>query len=208
MLVPEPDDLRQFLECDDVVDWRHPAILETSRHLTGGLTDDVSKAEALFEWVRDTVPHSRDAGREEVTCSASEVLTAGTGICYGKAHLLAALLRSVGIPAGFCYQVYYEPLHKSPQRLALHGLNGIYLESVGKWVRVDPRGNKPGVNAQFSIEKEQLALPEDEFLDNQVYAKPLSNVVEALRSHSRRTDLWPHLPGPPKDLRSNQSHDR
>lgn len=150
MLVPEHGDLRQFLECDDVVDWRHPVILETSQELTDGLTGDVSTAEALFKWVRDTVPHTLDVGREEVTCSASQVLKRGTGLCYAKAHLLAAMLRSVAIPAGFCYQVYYEPLQKSPQRLALHGLNGIYLESVGKWVRVDARGNKPGVDYGYT----------------------------------------------------------
>ncbi len=75
--------------------------------------------------VRDNVSHTRDASREEVTCAASEVLAAGTGICYAKSHLLAALLRAVGIPAGFCYQVYHEPLHVSDSKIALHGLVGV-----------------------------------------------------------------------------------
>jgi len=48
--------------------------------------------------------------RDVVTCSASEVLREGTGICFAKSHLLAALLRAVGIPAGLCYQVYQRSL--------------------------------------------------------------------------------------------------
>jgi len=36
-----------------------------------------------------------------VTCKASDVLIYGTGYCYAKSHLLAALLRANAIPAGF-----------------------------------------------------------------------------------------------------------
>lgn len=54
VLIPEPDDLSQFLVSDDVVDWKNPAIVELSRKLTDGLTTDVAKARALFHWVRDT----------------------------------------------------------------------------------------------------------------------------------------------------------
>ena len=41
--------------------------------------------------------------------------------------------------------------------LIYHGLNGVYLSDYGKWIRLDARGNKEGVNAQFSVETEQLA---------------------------------------------------
>lgn len=43
--------------------------------------------------------------------------------------------------------------------IILHGLNAIYLKEMDKWIRLDSRGNKEGVNAQFSLEKEILAFP-------------------------------------------------
>jgi len=184
-----------YLRSDAVIDWLKPSIVCAAREITAALNSDVEKAKALFEWVRDRIPHTNDAGREEVTCAASEVLSAGTGICYAKAHLLAALLRAIGIPAGFCYQVYYEDLHVSQSKMALHGLNGIYLESLGRWIRVDTHGNKAGVSAQFDTETERLAFPELEFLDNRIYVDPLPNVVQALRTWPTKTSLWPHLPG-------------
>ena len=36
----------------------------------------------------------------------------------------------------------------------IHALNTVYVD---KWIRLDARGNKDGVNAQFSLEEEQLA---------------------------------------------------
>jgi len=33
----------------------------------------------------------------------------------------------------------------------------VYLAEFNKWIRLDARGNKEGVNAQFSIDQEQLA---------------------------------------------------
>ncbi|MCJ7765377.1 MAG: hypothetical protein MUP09_05490 [Thiovulaceae bacterium] len=38
-----------------------------------------------------------DAGEVITTCSARELLEHGTGWCYAKSHLLAALLRAYGI---------------------------------------------------------------------------------------------------------------
>ncbi|NKB69320.1 MAG: transglutaminase domain-containing protein [Candidatus Latescibacteria bacterium] len=185
-----------YLAADAVVDCAHAEIRSLAGRLVAGCPGDIARAQILFEWVRDSIPHTNDTDREEITCGAVEVLRLGTGLCYAKAHLLAALLRAVGIPAGFCYQVYCEPLHRSDSGLALHGLNGVYLASLERWIRVDPRGNKPGIDAGFDTENESLAFPELAFLDNRIYARPLANVVQALQRWPTKTELWPHLPGP------------
>lgn len=190
-------DLDTYLAASEVIDWGDPAVQDLAVELTAGLTSDVDQARALFEWVRDEISHTADAGREEVTCSASQVLEAGTGLCYAKSHLLAALLRAIGIPAGFCYQVFEHDARTGEDRRALHGLNGIFFTRLGRWVRVDPRGNRPGVDAQFSVEEEQLAFPELEFLNDLVYAEPLPQVVSALRRYRKLSKLSPHLPVPP-----------
>jgi len=196
-MYPESDDLNDYLVSDAIVDWQTPAVREKALELTRSLADEIAKARCLYEWVRDAIPHSNDAGHEIVTCTASEVLQHGTGTCFSKSHLLAALLRSVGIPAGFCYQVLRldPPVDNEP---VLHGLNAIYLASLGRWIRVDARGNTNGINAQFSLKKEQLAFAmdpaADEFIYETIFAAPVSSVVERLKMYATRSELWLDLP--------------
>ena len=93
-----------YLGPDDVVESDHPEITRLAEELGAGARDDTAFAKAAYEWVRDQVTHSVDAQDPRVTVTATEVLTARTGLCYAKSHLLAALLRARGIPAGLCYQ--------------------------------------------------------------------------------------------------------
>jgi transglutaminase-like putative cysteine protease len=189
--------MEEYLASDAVVDWRTAEVRQKALELTQSLTEENDKARCLYEWVRDKIPHSADSGLDIVTCTASEVLKQGTGICFAKSHLLAALLRAIGIPAGFCYQVLRmdPPIDNEP---VLHGLNGIYLATLGKWIRVDARGNTGGINAQFSINKEQLAFAmdpaADEFIYEAIFATPVDSVVSRLRMYASRTELWQDLP--------------
>lgn len=136
-------------------------------------------ARACFEYVRDEIQHSWDYQRNPVTCKASEVLEHGTGYCYAKSHLLAALLRANGIPAGLCYQ-RLTVTDRPP--FCLHGLNAVYLPQQG-WYRIDARGNKEGVNAVFSPPLERLAFPivvEGEADFPEIFAEPIKPVTDVL----------------------------
>ena len=196
-MYPESDDLNEYLASDAVVDWQNPAVQQKALELTQALSDEVAKARCLYEWVRDTISLPDDGEDDLVTCLASEVLHHGTGICFAKSHLLAALLRAVMIPAGFCYQVlrYDPPVDNEP---VLHGFNAIYLATLGKWIRVDARGNTEGINAQFSTKKERLAFEMDElaeeFIYEAIFAVPDSSVVKILKKYRCCSDLWPNLP--------------
>ena len=194
----QSENLKDYLKITPIIDWDKPEIIRQTNAVIHDLKHDVDKARALFEWVRDTIPHSRDINSDVVTCSASEVLNRGTGICFAKSHLLAAMLRSARIPAGFCFQVFRR---NAPYKgLALHGLNGIYIESLSKWIRVDARGNRGTINAQFAINEERLAFPIDhergEFLYETIYTEPVPSVVDVLTRFMSLRELWPHLPGP------------
>lgn len=116
------------------------------------------------------------------TCRASDALTLKTGYCYAKSHLLAAILRANGIPAGFCYQRLTVGGDQPP--FCLHGLNSVYLSEHG-WCRIDARGNNAGVDAQFSPPIEELAFPTNvngEFDFPEIWSEPLPIVVESLQS--------------------------
>lgn len=129
-----------------------------------------------------------------LTCAASEVLQEGSGYCYAKSHLLAALLRANGLPAGLCYQRLSQD--DEGRRFCLHGFNAVLLPGVG-WYRADPRGNRAGIDAQFVPPVEQLAFSAElagEADLPEVWADPLPVVVETLRAHTRADVLGEHLP--------------
>jgi len=196
-LQTENTDINEYLAASEVIDFHDTDIHKIARQFSEAATTDVGLAKTAYEFVCDTIPHSFDINGHVVTCSASSVLKHGEGICFAKSHLLAALLRNVGIPAGFCYQRLVLD-DADPTYLTLHGLNGIYLESLDRWIRVDVRGNKKGVNAEFCLETEVLAYPIRSDLGEVdypiVYSRPNRKVVSTLRNAGTIEELKHHLP--------------
>jgi transglutaminase-like putative cysteine protease len=198
-LLLEKPDIQEYLKCTAIVNFDHPIIRQLGDELSKAGSDEIELAKIIYEYVRDEVAHSGDIDAQRVTCHASDVLHYKHGICCAKSHLLAALLRYCGIPTGFCYQKLLAD--DSPDtEFILHGLNALYLQSMDTWIRVDARGNKEGVTAEFKIEKEKLAWPVriecGECDDPIVYAHPWKEIVNALQNSKTRTELhtvWPTL---------------
>ncbi len=186
--------MNEFLKSTAVIDWQHPEVVARARSLASGCEEPAAIARRCFEWVRDEIKHSLDHGLQPVTCSASEVLRVGSGFCYAKSHLLAALLRANGIPAALCYQRL--SCNDAGTVFCLHGLNAVHLPEFG-WYRVDARGNRADVDAQFIPPLERLAfrpsVPGEGDVPG-VFAEPLPVVVAALRSHSTAAELSERLP--------------
>lgn len=159
---------------------------------------EIEFASRAFRFVRDEISHSNDAGRTELCLKATEVLDKRTGLCFGKSHLLCALLRASGIPAGLCYQYLRLDEHDDDSPLILHGLNAIYFTSLGKWIRVDARGNKEGVDAQFSLDEEKLAFPVRPGLGETdlpfIFPRPDIGVITTLKKYENVQDAMAHLP--------------
>lgn len=92
------DKIKDYLKQDDIIDYENKAIAGLADdlfHKAASVSDFVKMA---YEFVRDQIAHSADDHTEMVTCTASEVLKAGHGICFAKAHLLAAILRCKAVP--------------------------------------------------------------------------------------------------------------
>jgi transglutaminase-like putative cysteine protease len=100
----ESDNILDYLNMNEIIDYDHKLIVEKCLELEKGTEGEISLIKKIYEFVRDDIHHSEDIGEEGVTCTASEVLEFGHGICCAKSHLLAAMLRFFGIPTGFCYQ--------------------------------------------------------------------------------------------------------
>ena len=73
----------------------------------------------------------------------------------------------------------------------------MYLKSLSRWIRLDARGNKPGVDAQFSLDAEKLAfavrpeLGECEYWIN--FAVPHPEIVATLAAHTDCRAMYAHF---------------
>ena len=276
----QQNSIEAYLASDPLINYESPEVSSLAEKLRLKDCDEISAVKKAYECVRDSFPHTFDVNAQGVACSASDVIKLGHGVCYAKAHLLAALLRYAGIPAGMCYQRLcletpddqpglavpdvcglseseqsqklsatsstktqvvtdrpetqsimdnLETLsvtdsaeaqsvadsveclsgagHAGPPttsctkprtRLVLHAANAVYLKSLNKWVRMDVRGNTNGVNAQFSVEHEQLAFKIHPQFDEEdglvIYSKTPASVAHALSSSKTAQQLKENLP--------------
>jgi len=186
--------MNQYLVSSVHINWDHSDIKDLAEFLSSN-DDDEATAKNCFEWVRDNIRHSADYQVNPVTCKASDVLQYNTGYCYAKSHLLAALLRANAIPAGLCYQRLSVGDKGAPY--CLHGLNAVYLKNHG-WYRIDARGNKSGVDAQFTPPQEQLAFSLNDHCEAdlpEIWVEPLPMVVEVLERYQTYGEVLQNLPG-------------
>jgi transglutaminase-like putative cysteine protease len=184
-----------FLSASRYIDCDHPAVAAAAARLAEGAGDETTIVRRVFSFVRDEIAHSWDVRREgRPTCKASEVLLQRTGWCYAKSHLLAALLRANRIPAGLCYQRVCIGDCGPPY--CLHGLNAVFLKHHG-WVRLDARGNKPGIDARFDPPREHLAFTLGDPSERDIpgmWATPLAEVTRALEGGESDEAVYRSLP--------------
>jgi transglutaminase-like putative cysteine protease len=145
---------RDYLVEDDVIDVSSELVYRKAMRLSlRSRCEPVEFAREAFRFVRDEIDHAGDIRDRRLPVSASDTLRYGVGLCYAKAHLLVALLRVERVPAGLCYQRLIDQQGQG----VVHGLVAVYLD--GGWHRLDPRGNRPGIDARFSLGAERLAHP-------------------------------------------------
>lgn len=177
------DAIEEYLSVSEYINWNGVCILEKAEDFKQRYTDEIFLVKSIYEFVRDEIKHSWDAQDKRVTKSATEVLEQGVGICWAKANLLAALLRACRMPAGICYQRL--TLGDVPETgFCIHALNAVYIKSLDKWIRLDARGNKAGVDAQFDLEQERLAFPVRKDIGEEdygiIYANPSDKLMKVL----------------------------
>lgn len=198
--------IADYLGEHELVDYQHPLIQQTVAQIQAdGEASLPERIRRTFVYVRDEIAHSSDIHSTRVTRKASDVIEFREGICYAKSHLLAALLRAQGIPAGFCYQRL--TLGATPDTgYSIHGFNAVYIDEIKphgeraqnmsaekRWMRLDARGNKPGVQTEFSLAAEYLAYAVRPALGEidypTIFAEPHPLVVAALKNNANCLDM-------------------
>jgi transglutaminase-like putative cysteine protease len=186
--------MNQYLAASEFIDFDHQLVARKAQELADESREQHDLIKRCFHFVRDAIKHSVDYKLNPVTCKASDVLRHGTGYCYAKSHLLAALLRFHGIPTGLCYQRLSLHGHGAPY--CLHGLNAVHLPEIG-WYRLDARGNKAGVDAQFCPPREAVAFAVLDSCERnlaEIWGEPLPVVVNALTRYTTYEQVLQHLP--------------
>lgn len=191
----EQKDKYEYLKNTYYIDFKDKIIRHCVNENFKNCDNEIEQIIRAYQFVRDEIAHSVDIGSTKITVTASQVLKYKEGICYAKSNLLAALLRSMNIPAGFCYQRL--TIGDSPESgYCIHALNAAYISSLDKWVRLDARGNKEGINARFSLEKEYLAFPVRSMYDEIdypiIYANPLKCTMQTLENNTDCKEMYLH----------------
>jgi transglutaminase-like putative cysteine protease len=134
----------EYLLPASYVDSADPDVVNFAAEAVAGIAGDKARAIALYYAVRDRISYNPyiDYAKLE-TYRASDVLKAGEGFCVGKASLLAACARAVGIPARPGYadvrnHITSKKLHDFVQTDIFHWHSYTELFIEGKWVKCTP----------------------------------------------------------------------
>lgn len=149
---------KDYLSETECIDYNNSVIQEKVNELKLNSDSQLKYIENAYKFVRDEISHSWDIKSEVVSRKASEVLINRTGICWTKSSLLAALLRANGIPSGFSYQFLTRADDNADEGYIIHALNTVFISELNKWIRLDARGNKESVHADFCLDEEKLAF--------------------------------------------------
>lgn len=153
----------RFIQSDD------PKIIAMAREAAGNEQDPWKVATALERYVHDAV---EEKNYSTAFASASEVAESREGDCTEHAVLLAALLRSLKMPARLAIGLVYAP---SEQGFAFHLWTEVYLN--GRWLPLDGTLGRGGIGAAH------LKLADSSLAGDNAYASflPVAQVLGRLK---------------------------
>jgi transglutaminase-like putative cysteine protease len=137
-------DMSHYLAPGRFIDSDAPEIVEFARDATARISDDFDRVLQLYRVIRDRIVYDPYLDMADAAnYRASHVLSSGRGFCIGKAALLAALTRVIGVPARVGYADVRN--HLTSRRLyeliktdvfVWHSYADLYL--AGQWVKATP----------------------------------------------------------------------
>ena len=135
------------------IDSDAPAIGVFANEVTAGIDDEKDKVLRLYHAIRDDIVYDPYVNFSDPSnFRASDVLANGRGFCIGKAALLAAATRAIGMPARVGYADVRN--HLTSRRLYERIKTDIFiwhsyadLHVCGRWVKATPAFDLGAVRA-------------------------------------------------------------
>ena len=116
----------------------NPEVQELSKEITGSLSGDAKKVEAMWSWVRENIEYKGPVGTRYGTM---QVLSQRYGRCWDKCDVFVTLCRASGVPAR---QVGGWFADESGGHIWAQS----YIEGKG-WVAVDTTNNRVGDDISY-----------------------------------------------------------
>jgi transglutaminase-like putative cysteine protease len=147
MVTSTTEDFDVYLRPTRFIDCDHPAVVAFAKTSAADAANETDQAVRIFYAVRDQIkydPYSIDPAEDKF--KASVVLGKKAGYCVGKAILLAAAARAIGIPSRLRFADVRN--HLTTERLKEimktdlfihHGYTELFLN--GRWVKATPTFN-------------------------------------------------------------------
>jgi transglutaminase-like putative cysteine protease len=138
---PFPTDFRKdpalatWLASDEYIQADDPVLREKAVEITRGSRDSWEAARRLSAWVATEIKGAIPGG-----VTARGTFDQRAGECGGHSFLMAALSRSVGIPARAVWGCMYVP--KDGGAFGQHAWNEVYMGEAG-WVPIDTTAGEP-----------------------------------------------------------------
>ena len=120
---------QDYLKADDMIQSDNPELEQLAREITNGSKDYWEATLRLSNWVADNIDGSILFG------TAYETYKSRKGACGSQSMLMAALCRSVGIPARVVWGCLYAPEYGGS--FGSHGWNEIYMGDEAGWIPLD-----------------------------------------------------------------------
>jgi transglutaminase-like putative cysteine protease len=136
--------MTEFLKPGRFIDSDAPQVVQFANRAAGDSSNEVERVLELYRAIRDGIIYDPYVDLAEPdNYRASAVLTRGRGFCIGKAALLAASARAIGVPARVGYADvrnhltsprFYEYIKSDV--FIWHSYADLYL--AGRWVKATP----------------------------------------------------------------------
>ena len=151
------DPFQPFLRPSDYANYsQNSRCVAKAAEITKGMTNDLAKIKAVYEYVCKTVKYDRQKAatvKSGYLPTPDETMATGKGICFDYASLAASMLRSQGIPTKVIFG------YGSPDGL-YHAWNMFYTKESGwvtvsysinpsNWTRMDLTFSANGADGKF-----------------------------------------------------------
>lgn len=128
----------QYVNYDDA-----PNTVAKAAELTVGLSDDLEKVAAVYDYVISNLTYDRELAatvKSGYLPQLDSVLEKGSGICFDYAALMAGMLRSQGVPTklvvGYAGQAYHAWISVWTEDAGW--VDGVIFFDGNTWQRMDP----------------------------------------------------------------------
>lgn len=168
-----------YLQKSVYCDFDHPGISALAKTLAKGEPDPANLTAATFSYIRDNIRFGFDL----VQVKASQTLAKGYGVCWNKALLLVALLRSNKIPS----RMAYHPVRREFMRPALGEACQTLTETInhcfaqvqlkGEWVTVDATLDTPTYRKLFEPSRVSWTIEWNGKQDMELYTEHIAGPV-------------------------------